>query len=640
MNPTAKAAPRPAGRPAAAVAPTTRLAQWAIVLIGVSPIVIVPRGLDRFVFGKLAFVAAGIALAWFAPAAGRLKRPVVWGLGVVSALLALAAVVSGHPLVSLLGREPRFEGIAVLFVYGVAIATGAGVFGSAERSPIVSALLVSLSVAALAIALIAVLEAFGLRPLTSNVSRPGSLLGNASDEGAVGVLIFGPLAVAALGERRRMYGIGAVASVLIVVLSASRGAFVALLVELVVWALIAGSRQVRVTVLAVAVAAVGVSFAIPATRDRLTDASPLAHHTVVGRELLWRETLRLDSHHLLLGIGSSNYESAITAEHNLEWQKRVGPANPPDSPHDLPLQVLSDAGILGLLAGLSVVGLIGVYGVRAARSRRTESAGLAVGSLVGIAGYAVTLLVGLTSPGPTALAAVLAGVLVADGVVDAAAAAPPSRGARSGVGSGQPATRLRMLEIGVAGVAALCAVLFVLAGVAEIALRSAVLDVAAGNASGADHDFQVAHALRFWDPDLADVAGHAFITEASVTNSPAMQADANDWLARVPSQLNGDEQVRLDRELADELAGQLPAAQTLLTQALADDPDNPDILLRRGVVEGEQANYPAAIRDLLQSSRIAAGSPAPWQDLAVVYGRQNRPNAAAAARRRARQLGG
>jgi len=78
----------------------------------------------------------------------------------------------------------------------------------------------------------------------------------------------------------------------------------------------------------------------------------------------------------------------------------------------------------------------------------------------------------------------------------------------------------------------------------------------------------------------------------------------------------------------------------LLTQALASDPDNPDILLRRGVVEGEQQFYPEAARDLLESARIAANSPAPWQDLAVVYGREHRPSAAAAARLRARQLGG
>jgi O-antigen ligase len=632
-RPVRKQAPSKAGRKgsstttaASVLAPGSRVAQWAVVLIGLSPAIVVPLALDRFIFGKLAFVAAGIALAWFAAPAGRLKRPVVGALAAGIALLALASVLSSHPMLSLIGREPRFEGVAVLFIYVVALATGARVVGSADNRPIAKALLVSLTIAALAIAVIAIFEAFGLRPLTSNVSRPGSLVGNASDEGAVGVLLFGPLAAAALADRRRLYALGAVAALLTVVLSASRGAFAALLVELVVWALVTGTRQVRVTVLAVAVAAVGVSFAIPASRDRLTGASPLAHHTVVGRELLWRETLHLDSHHLILGIGPSSFESAITPEHTLEWQQRVGPDNPPDSPHDLPLQVLTDAGILGVLAGLGLVGMVGFYGVRAARSRPTASSALAVGSLVGVAGYAASLLVGLTSPGPTAFAAFLAGILVTDSAGRAPLAVSSSR--------------RRIADTVVAGVAAACAVLFLLAGMAEIALRSAVLDVAAGNASSADHEFTLAHGLRFWDPDLPDVAAHAFVTEASVDGSPAMRADASAWLARVPGELDRDEQVRLDRELADELTGNLPAARYLLTQALSEDPDNPDILLRRGVVEGEQADYPAAIRDLRESAQVAASSPAPWQDLAVVYGRQHRPQAAAEARRRAQQLGG
>jgi O-antigen ligase len=600
-------------------------AQAAVVLVGLSPAVVVPHALNRFVFGKLAFIAAGIALAFLAPVAGRLRRHVTIALLAAVAVALLAATVSDHPVVSLLGRSPRFEGALVIFVYVGAFAAAARVLGDGRRQTAVSRpLLHAMSVAAALIALIAVLEAFGLRPLTSNVSRPGSLLGNASDEGAVGVLMFGPLALSAVALRRWTWAAGAGAAALTVILSASRSALIALLVELVVWAVIAGSRRIRAGVLVVAVAITGIAFAVPATRDRITGSSQLAHHTVTGRELLWRETLHLDAHHLLLGVGPSNYRTAITAEHDREWQQRVGPDNPPDSPHDVFLQVLSDGGIPGLLAALAVVLLMLGPGVRAMRRSLPEPEQMALGSgvLIAVVGYGGTLAVGITSPGPTALAAFLAGLLAAEpATVDERAA----RKAR---------------DVTVAAVAMGLTVVFVLAGIAEVALRSAILDVGDRDIAGADHQFHVARALRAWDLDLPDVAAHAFLTEAIATDTQSSAVTGQEWLTRVPGALRDDEQVRLDTAQADELFGRLPQARTLLSAVLIDDPDNPAVLLRRGIVEAEQHDDPAAIRDFRQVSEIDVHSPEPWQDLAVVYDHEHRPRAAAAARARARQRGG
>ena len=83
-------------------------------------------------------------------------------------------------------------------------------------------------------ALLTLAETLGLRPLESDVSRPGALLGNASDQGAWGVLALGPLLAAALRAPSRTAIGGSVAAATVVVLSGSRGALLGALLLMAV----------------------------------------------------------------------------------------------------------------------------------------------------------------------------------------------------------------------------------------------------------------------------------------------------------------------------------------------------------------------------------------------------------------------
>ena len=111
---------------------------------------------------------------------------------------------------SSLGRPPRYEGAVALPVYLGAFVAGARLLGPRRAPGSTAWLLDGLAVAALAIGIEAALEAAGLRPLLSNVSRPGSLLGNASDQGAWALLALGPLAAVAIRLRGALHRAGAV----------------------------------------------------------------------------------------------------------------------------------------------------------------------------------------------------------------------------------------------------------------------------------------------------------------------------------------------------------------------------------------------------------------------------------------------
>ena len=351
---TATAAALPESASPRGMAPRERA---ALLLLVVSGACFLPGALDRFVFPKLAVAAIGVMLALTVPGRGRLPREVIGMLGLGGLLLLVAALTSAAPLAQLLGRSPRYEGVVGLSVYLGALIAGARLLG-ARQTPGASAWMLDvLSVAALAIGIEAALEATGLRPLASNVSRPGSLLGNASDQGAWAVLALGPLAIAAFTFREKLHVAGAVAAAVALATSGSRGALAGAVAVVAVLALCRPPRAVVIGLACgVVVVAAGV-LALPASRARVLQTSPLAQQTTKGRTLLWSETASLVVDHPLLGVGPSGYVDAIPAYHDRRYEREVGPQNPPDSPHNWILQAASAGGVLLALLAVALAGL-------------------------------------------------------------------------------------------------------------------------------------------------------------------------------------------------------------------------------------------------------------------------------------------
>jgi O-antigen ligase len=282
-------------------------------------------------------------------------------------MLLISALFSDSPLTALLGRAPRSEGALVLAVYLLAGLSGARLLGPGRSARAVQLALKTMAWCVIVVAGVAVLESLGARPLSSNLDRPGSLLGNASDQGAFAVLYGGPLVVAAIKDRgASVITGGAVAAVLATVLSGSRGAMLGLAAALVVIAVLSARRS-RWAVGGVLLGAAALVLAVPATRDRVLGGTPWAGKTITGRGLLWRESLSLLSEHPILGVGPSQFQNAIAGQHDLKWQQTVGPVNPPGSPHNVLLQAVSAGGVLLLVVMLILAGLAVRNGVRIAR---------------------------------------------------------------------------------------------------------------------------------------------------------------------------------------------------------------------------------------------------------------------------------
>jgi len=614
-----------------------------MVLLCLAPLVVIPGGENRFVFGKLAVFAAAVVAACFAVPRGRLPRPVVWMLVAGLAMTALSAGLGSNPLDGIAGAAPRYEGLPTLALYAACGWAGSRLLGPQTSREAVRTFDWSLTFTAVAVMFIAVLETAGLRPLSSSLSRPGSLLGNASDEGALGVLIAGMLGWIALSrgtrqdrsEGRRGSVIGAGAASVVVALSASRAALIGLAVVAVILALASPSRR-RVALLGAVVAVAVVTLIAPGSRGRVTGTSPLATATARGRILLWQETVALVGHHPVIGGGPGTFVDAITSEHDLRWDQQVGPANPPDSPHDWVLQVASVGGI----ALLALVGVICVLtarsGQRLIRSARREEnigeldrPGIGIGAFAGLAGYGAALLFGFTTPGTTPLAAAMGGIVLAQ---------PLSGKATTGTLLDRLSAVSRWL---VAAGAAIVLVLAVLGSAAEIQLRQALASAAAGNVSGANSHFKTAGTLRAWDPSIDETAGHAFVVIAQSgpadTQRAAMDA-AGYWIAKARQRLSYNEQVELDAAALAEVRSDYTLAATLLNGVLARDRYNPAVLLRLGVVEGESGALSQAAATLVEVTRIDPTSPDPWDDLAIVYKLEGRPDLAAQATDTARRL--
>jgi hypothetical protein len=552
----------PGGQAADAARPQRLLAaeRWALALLALGGPAFLPGALNRFVFPKLVVVGVGVLLAATVPARGRLPGAAVALLALGALLLLVDALAGRSPAAQLIGRPPRYEGVLVLPVYVGAGLAGARLLGAGRARGSTAWFLRVLAVASIAVAIEAVLEAAGLRPLSSDISRPGGLLGNASDEGAWALLVLGPLGAVALRTRGWLLGAGALAAAVTLVCSGSRGALLGAIVVGAVVASLTPGRRRRTLVLAGLVAIVVGAFALPATRARVVGSNAAAAASVTGRLLLWGETLHLLVDHPLLGVGPSGYLDTIPAYHSRHYERKVGPRSPPDSPHDWLLQAAVAGGLPLLLLALGLAALTAQGALRAAERQPTggERAAI-VGMLAALAGYGTALLFDFTSPGTTPLAAVLGGALLA--------------GAALPEGPARRVPAARAVAIGLAGV---LIVVLAAAGMAESPLRAGITDAVAGRFAAADHQFDVARDLRPWDGAVPATAAHAYAVLAAAGARGAASRGLP-WARRGLRDYPDSIQALEDEATLDLAAGRSPAAVVLLTRAHRLEPANPAI---------------------------------------------------------------
>jgi len=528
--------PHPSGRGRPASPGRERTGTVAIWLIVLASIVLLPDAFMRWFLAKDALAAVAVAAASVAVARGRLPRWFVLTAMAAAALAVVGVLMSAAPAVQLWGRWPRYEGLVTLPVYFGAIWAGARLLGPSAPVAKLRTLTRAAATAAIALGVVSVLEAIGAGPFPSDLARPGSLTGNATDQGVLGALLLAMLALPVLrvwggthsrsgaavrdgaGSAERLWlSAGLLMAAASVVLSASRAGLLAAgistLVLLVLEVRRRGAARMRRTLLvgfcALLVLAAA-ALAVPLTRSRLLGSSPLSESSLEARFVFWQNGLALLGSHPL-GVGASGFlnanAGATTGDSTL------------DSPHNWLLQVALAGGLPLLALVLGIVCVAAVGGLRRwqrSAHEATDTAGtdLLAAALAGLAGYGVALLTHFTAPSTTIVAAVLVGVLVAH-----------LPGGRPAGPVGRTAGSIRSVLL--AGWAIWLVVLMS----AEVPLAAGVGSAAHGDLAAAEASFQSARVLRPWDADLSSIAAQSFAAAADAQVPDAGQR-AVEWAER------------------------------------------------------------------------------------------------------------
>lgn len=612
MTPISRSAVATSGgtRPAVARHPVLVL-RLAAALAVLAPFVFDPFGLDRWVFPKELCLVAAAALAWAVPSPSRMPRWWRWWLAAAAAVLGLTALLGAAPLPQLLGRWPRYEGIVTLGAYALAVALGARLWGAHVTATDDRARMlrdtgaIAFAVGLTLAALLAVIEAAGGRPLASDLERPGSLLGNGSDLGVVGVVglaLFLPRAADALSSRGRrpVPVVGTAAAILIVLLSASRAALIASAIVVALTALAAlraGERRRGWwgTIATVVVAAAGSVLLLPLTASRVLGTSPNAADSALNRLDLWAATLEVVRRHPLTGAGPNGFADALPAVVGDTWFTATGLGSWTESPHDLPLQILAAGGLLGAAAAVSLVVLIG-RGIR----RRGVAGAFEGSALIALVGGAIALLTHLTSPGPFLLLCLLTGAIAA--VPTAAPERRPWKG-----------------RIAVGGLT-VWALALVLALVGDHAFARGTAALGAGRSDDADHAFVTAATLRPWDADVPLRAAETYAATAERMGATGDPETAGAWADAAVSTLPTSTRALLADAVIAQYSGNLPHAVDALRRALALSPVDPRLRQRLGGLLLLSGDLKEALVELEHAAALAPDDPLIRQTLDYARG--------------------
>lgn len=587
-----------------------------------SPLLVIPGGLFRFVLPKISLLFLVVVLGLVSHSEVRLGRRVGFVLVSLPVLFLIAALASGNPIAAILGRWPRYEGLPVLILYAGLVVVGSRILGGRSAGQNRNFLLNGISVSTIALAPIAVLESLGLRPLGGEGDvRPGATMGNATDLGLVGLVIFLLLLPRALWMKNRLVQWGALSAGLVAITSGSRAC---ILVMVVVGLLMVGFRgyqqaKGRRPVLAVAVVlgfiggVAALVWLIPAVSGRL-----LSPGTVSGRLYLWEASLKVLRQGNFFGIGGSQFVDALPLHLSDDFAKNVGTEFPADSPHMLPLQLLSAGGILLLLAFAALVCAVMIRAINRIRTPASREQRLfLVGSLAALSGYGLALLTHFTSPGTMALVCVLAGAVL--GTVTARNETAPTA---------QKKPRTVTARWSLAGLVLVGAFLSGAAAIAEVPMKSGSELSAGGNVPQATKAFEAAKALRPWDMDIDLLAAQAFAKQAVQGNGPAAAATLS-WAGSATERNPSSAEALTALAVGQLGTSDLTAARQTLDELIERSPWTSEPYLLRGLAKASDQDLAGAIADVDRSAALTPNPGRALQLLSALYVEAGEPGKAA-----------
>lgn len=631
--------PRIRPEPVPAISPrarrrSERAATCALWLLGLAPVVMLPGLYDRWGWPVLVCASLAALCAVAAPARGFLPRWFVIACAITLFVLVIASLTGDAPIAQLFGRAPRYEGVPVWLTLFATAWTAARVLDFSDRNRRES-IGDAWSLAATLLGGLSLLEAVGLRPLATDVDRPGSLAGNATDQGLLGVAFAVLLGAGILGDLRRgahlrhWHVVGFVSALAAVATSASRAAYLGLFVATVALAIVhlRASRHRRrdaLVLLGGTAALVLGAAVVPAVRERaFFTPDSLASSTIGDRWAIWRLAASVVAARPWLGVGPSGFEDAAPLHFGDEWFQRAEVGSVLDSPHNIIVQAAIAAGVPGLCGALALLAAVVIAaGVRmrvADGARRDEL----TGALVAMAAVGIGMLTHVSSPKTTVLLVTLIGVLVTRPLTPVGEpAARRSRLSalwRKGAQAGLLVVWVGLLSLWT------CADAFVLTGVNA---------AARGQIDHASADFTAAARLRPWDADIplraAEALGGALDDGHTEAASPAL-----DWGRQAVARLPESARSHQAMGMISQSNGDLDAAVDQLTVAVELSPADPRMHHELGVALAAAGDLPTARTQLERAGLLAPDSVSTWMALEQVCLQLGDPDCADEAHRSA-----
>lgn len=592
----------------------------AIVLAVGAVLVFAPDGFSRWVLPKEAVLVGAAVLASLAAPAGRLP-PRIWVfIGAAAAVLVAAAVSGSAPFAQVFGRWPRYDGLVSLPVYVAAAWSGARLLGPAASTVRKTTFILSVAGGSILLGAVSVLEATGLRPIASDLDRPGALLGNASDQGIVAaafaVVLLCTLASGAAVSRFAtvLTVLGSLCALVTVGLSGSRAGVLALATGIVLgasvllwWSVTTRRPGVRNRVAAVTGAFVVVGtivvIGLPQSRSRVLGQTEFSAETVDQRLLIWSEAFQVVMGRPFLGVGPSGFADAVVRVHGPGWYAASSPGSVLDSPHNVLLQFLVAGGPLLLAVGsafavwaaMTILGpLRAADRTRAANGVATttrpasalpdlDRAGLLAASIAG----STAIVVGWMTHFPTAATGILCGLLLGIGLGTAAPAASRSRRATLSV---------------------ILSTWFIVLAVASAAESVVMRALDAPTPAEADQAFVVAQAMRPWDADLASIAAQS-ITARAEAGQPGAAPIAVRWADRAVSATPTSVPARLALAVATRVAGRPDDALAVLDPLVDEVRFDADIALQRGIALAMSGRIDEAVSEVERAATLRPRDP-------------------------------
>ena len=603
------------------------MSRWMLPVLGaLVPLACSPALVDSFPLPKLVVLKVGLALALLTLAVGArvdpgvLRAPAALATVLFLAVNGLATIGSVEPRTAVFGNYKTDQGLLTLAVQ-IGYFFVAAIWVRTEAA--LARLGAGVAVGASCAGLYGIAQQFAFDPLgwpaIDPQRRAVSTFGHPDNLGEFLVLAL-PLTVwlawRGRGLRRDLALWAAVAQVAALAVTQARAAWVALVLQILVFGPVlvylrrgSGRRLARVLVLAppaVAVATCLVLLAAPASAERI-DSIVGRGEPLERRQELWGSALAMTADRPLLGWGPDTFRVVYPAYRSPALDALENVVLRPDVAHNVLLGVAVNAGLLGAAAYLGVQVTVfwlllgALFGSAKAPPGATADPRPAALALLAVwSSYLVMFLFGRPQVGADWLAWV-------------------AGGAALGLFGGQPTHPRR-----IPGIARLIPVLLAVGLIAEAGTGLAA-DAAYGQAvqagdRGSPPDsiawVQRAIALRPFEPTyhhylgltLADLA-----RQRTDGNEAPLLRSAVDQLSRA-SALLGERDAELLVRLADTVAewegasGQSTAAPwDYVRRAIALDPENPLVYIEAADLATD-LNQPDLAREYWEAARIRSHS--------------------------------